>query len=132
MKTLIAMLLLTSTMSAFAFQTGMGKNGPWTVGPLGYTDPLVSSQGTAVSFAGSSVGSSEGKASLGSTAGSSAALNMKAIAVAIENDSQEYFQSGEMSVLLASNVEKILAQNAELSVDDAVTVVLEFAHAHLN
>lgn len=119
MKTLIAALTLTATMSAFAFQTGTGNNGPWTVGPLGYTDPLVSSQGTAVSFAGTSVGSLQ-------------AVNMKTIAVAIENDSQNYFQNGEMTVLLSSNVEKVMAQNAELSVDEAVSIVLEFAHLHNN
>ncbi|MBC7538209.1 MAG: hypothetical protein H7281_05275 [Bacteriovorax sp.] len=132
MKTLIAVLTLTISMSAFSYQTGMEKNGPWTVGPLGYTDPLVSSQGTGVSLAGTSVGSSVGNPTVGSTAGSLAAVNMKVIALAIENDSQEYFQNGEMSVLLASNVEKIMKQNAELSVDEAVSVVLEFAHIHNN
>ncbi|MDD4975075.1 MAG: hypothetical protein PHY93_12025 [Bacteriovorax sp.] len=119
MKTLIAVLTLTATMSAFAFQTGTGNNGPWTVGPLGYTDPLVSSRGTSMTLAGTSVGTV-------------AAVNMKAIAVAIENDSQQYFQNGEMSVLLASSVEKIMNENAELSVDEAVSVVLEFAHIHNN
>ncbi len=117
MKTLIAILTLTATMSAFAMQTGTGNNGPWTVGPLGYTDPLVSSRGTQVS-------------SLGSSVGSLASLNMKAVAVAIENDTQNYFQSGEMSVLLASHVEKIMNQNPELSVDEAVSIVLDFAQLH--
>lgn len=131
MKSLIAALMLTS-LSAFASQTGTGANGPWTVGPLGYTDPLVTSQGAAVSMAGSSVGSAGGAPTIGSTVGSTAALNLKVIAVAIENDSQNYFQNGEMSVLLAGQVEKIMDQNAELSIDEAVSIVLEFAHSHNN
>lgn len=130
MKTLIAVLALSATMSAFAFQTGTGNNGPWTRGPLGYTDPLVSSQGTEVSAAGTSVGSLAGNSTAGTSAGSLAAVNMKVIAVAIENDSQDYFQNGQMSVLLASQVEKIMAQNDQLSIDEAVSIVLEFAHIH--
>ncbi|MBC7714743.1 MAG: hypothetical protein H7177_15460 [Rhizobacter sp.] len=131
MKSLLVVLALTLSVSAMANQTGMGPNGPWTVGPLGYTDPSVSLAGAGVSTAGSSVGSSVGNPTLGSSAGSLAAVNMKAIAVAVQNDAQNYLQTGEMSNLLGYEVNNILAQNSELSVEEAVTIVLQFAETHI-
>ena len=116
MKTINAVLMLTS-LNAFAFETGMGPNGPWTKGPLGYTDILVSSQASTV-------------ASYGTNVLSATTTHLKVIAVAIENDSQDYFQNGQMSVLLAGYVEKVLEQDQELSIDEAVSIVLEFAHLH--
>lgn len=133
MKTLIATLTLTATMSTFAFQTGSGANGPWTIGPLGYTDPAVTSRGSEVSLAGTSGGALAGNSSAGTTVGSLASLNMryKAVALQIQNDTQNYFQTGEMTVLLKGQVENIMGQNAALSEDEAVSIVLEFAELHL-
>lgn len=131
MKSLLAVFVLALSLNAMAYETGMGKNGPYTVGPLGYTDPIVSSAGVGVSSAGSTVGSSAGNPTLGSTVGSTAALNMKVIAQAVENDSQNYLQTGEMSLLLGYQVDHILTQNADLSVEEAVSIVLQFAELHL-
>lgn len=131
MKSLLAVFVLALSLSAMAYESGMGRNGPYTVGPLGYTDPSVSSAGVGVMSAGSSVGSSVGNPTLGTSAGTSASLQMKAIAQAVENDAQNYLQTGEMSLLLNNQVNNILAQNGELSVEEAVSIVLEFAELHL-
>lgn len=131
MKLVVTLLALTLTLSAMASQTGIGRNGPYTVGPLGYTDPSVSLAGAGVSTAGSTVGSSVGNPTLGSTAGSTAALNLKATAIAVENDAQNYLQTGEMSSILAYQVNNIISQNTELSVEEAVTIVLQFAETHI-
>lgn len=133
MKSIIAVATLAISLAASAsgFQTGIGSNGPWTVGPLGYTDPFVSSQGLAVSSAGSLAGSSVGNPTVGSSVGTSVSLQMKAVAIRVNNDAQDYFQSGEMSVLLESMVEKIQSQNTELSESEAVQIVVDFADAHI-
>lgn len=131
MKSLLTIAaLLTLSVSAHAFQTGMGKNGPWTVGPLGYTDPFVSSAGMGVTSAGSLAGSSVGNPTAGTSVGTTASLNMKAVAVAVESDAQNYLQTGEMSLLLGYHVDRVLEQNADLSIEDAVSVVLAFAEVH--
>lgn len=131
MKSIVTLASLMIALSANAFQTGWGNNGPWTVGPLGYTDPFVSSQGTAVTSAGSLAGSSVGNPTIGSSVGTSASLQMKAIAIRVTNDALEYLQNGEMSVLLASYVQKIEEQNSEISETEAVQIVLEFADKHI-
>ncbi|MBC7429300.1 MAG: hypothetical protein H7336_11850 [Bacteriovorax sp.] len=131
MKSILIVLALVLSAAAVANETGMGPNGPWTVGPLGYTDPSVSIAGAGVSTAGSSVGSFVGNPTLGSTAGSSAALNLKAIAVVVENDAQNYLQTGEMSNILGYEVNNILTQNSDLSVEEAVSIVLQFAETHI-
>jgi hypothetical protein len=131
MKSIITLCSIALSLSASAFQTGMGPNGPWTVGPLGYTDPFVSSQGVAVSSAGSLAGSSVGNPTLGSSAGTSASLQMKTIAIRVINDAEEYFQSGEMSVLLSTLVERVTTQNKDLSLNEAVSIVVEFADSHI-
>ena len=130
MKSIIALTCLAFSLTAGAFQTGSGANGPYTIGPLGYTDPFVSSQGSAVVFAGSTVGSTAGDPSLGSSAGSSASLQMKAIAIKIINDAEDYFQNGSMTPALEYLVKNIKEQNSELSETEAVAVVVEFAHLH--
>ena len=130
MKKILTIAMLLSLSSAFAYESGMGKNGPYTVGPLGYTDPFVSSAGMAVTLAGSSAGSSVGNPTAGTSVGTSASLNMKTIAIAVESDAQNYLQTGEMSLILAHHVERVLEQNNELSVDEAVSVVLAFAEIH--
>lgn len=132
MKLFITLVSMAISLSASAsFQSGIGPNGPYTVGPLGYTDPFISSQGIAVSTAGSSAGSSLGNPTLGSSVGTSASLQMKAIAIRVNNDAQDFFQTGEMSVLLESLVTKIQLQNVELSDEDAVSIVVDFADSHI-
>ena len=114
----ITLFLIFASFNSYAFETGMGPNGPWTQGPLGYTDPLITMQATSI-------------ASLIPPAATSALSNMQVQAKKIINDTQEYFQNGEMSVLLANQVDKIMSQNEELSIDEAVTIVLEFAQKRI-
>lgn len=132
MKSLIVLSLLTLSLNAMAFQSGMGQNGPYTVGPLGYTDPFVSSAGMGVTSAGSVAGTSVGNPTAGTSVGSSLSLNLKVVAQAVENDAQNYLQTGKMSALLETHTNNILAQNSELSVEEAVSIVLEFAELHQN
>lgn len=120
MKSLLVILALSLSLGAMANESGIGPNGPYTVGPLGYTDPFVSSAWT-------------GQMALGTTVlptASTLSLQMKALAQVVENDAQNYMQTGEMSPLLGTQVNNVLAQNSELSVDEAVSVVLEFAAVH--
>ncbi len=133
MKSLLAVFALALSLNAMALETGMDGSMPYTVGPLGYSDPFVSSAGVGVIFAGSTVGSTAGNPTLGSTAGTSAALNLniKLVAQAVENDAQNFLQTGEMSLLLNNQVNNILAQNSELSIEEAITIVLQFAEIHL-
>lgn len=132
MKSLLIIATLLSLSAANAFETGMGKNGPYTVGPLGYTDIFVTSAGMGVTIVGTTAGTSAGNPTAGSTLGTSASLNMKAIAVAVESDAQNYLQTGEMSLILGHMVELVQEQNAEVSVEEAVSVVLAFAEIHIN
>lgn len=124
MKSLLVILSLTLSLGAMALETGMGPNGPYTVGPLGYTDPFYTSVWTGQMAAGTSV------LPTASSGTSTLTLQVKALAQAVENDAQNYLQTGEMSVLLGTQVNQVLAQNAELSVDEAVSVVLDFAAIH--
>src|SRR6218665_2966359 len=107
MKSLVAVFALALSVNAMAFSSGIGPNGPYTVGPLGYTDPIVSSAGAGVTSAGSMVGTSVGNPTLGTSAGTTASLNMKVVAQAVENDAQNYLQTGEMSLLLENQVNNI-------------------------
>ena len=129
MKSLLVILSLALSLGAMASETGSGPNGPYTIGPLGYTDPFYSSAGTAVTSGGAALGTSVSNP-LVTTAGTTAAFNLKAVAIAVENDAQNYLQTGEMSPVLGYQVNNILDQNAELSVEEAVSIVLEFAHIH--
>jgi len=52
------------------------------------------------------------------------------MAQAVENDAQTYLQTGKMGEILEYTVSNVLAQNAELSVDEAVSIVLDFAAIH--
>lgn len=132
MKSLLVIATLLSLSVASAFETGMGKNGPYTIGPLGYTDPFVTSAGMGVTLVGTSAGTSAGNPTAGTSVGTSASLNMKAVAIAVEADAQNYLQTGEMSLVLGYHVDRVLEQNAELSVEEAVSVVLTFAEIHAN
>lgn len=51
----------------------------------------------------------------------------KANLVRLVNDSNEFFQSGEMSLFLSSAVISLQAKNAELSDADAVSIIVDFA-----
>lgn len=104
MKTLIALLLTLSTVSAFAFQAGNDGNVSYTKTIFGVH---ISSEGTHISTLGKQ--------------------ELKKVAIAIENDSQIYFQTGEMSAFLSNNIEEIRKENTDLSIDDAVSILLEFA-----
>ena len=53
------------------------------------------------------------------------------IAQQVQNDSQAYFQTGAMSPLLERQVGALLAQDAKLSVDEAMTSLLDFAEKNL-
>lgn len=129
MKSLLVILSLAFSLTAMASATGSGQNGPYTVGPLGYTDPFYSSAGTSAVTGGTALGTSVSNP-LVTTAGTSVAFNLKAVAIAVENDAQNYLQTGEMSEILGYTVQNIQDQNAELSVEEAVSIVLEFAAVH--
>lgn len=124
MKSLLVILALSLSMGAMASETGMGKNGPYTVGPLGYTDPFYTSQWSAQTVVGTTV------LPTASTVLTAASAQLKALAQAVESDAQNYLQTGEMSALLGYQVNNILGQNDELSLEEAVSVVLEFAAIH--
>lgn len=53
----------------------------------------------------------------------------KANIVKLLNDSNAFFQSGEMSIFLASAVSSLQANNLELSDSEAVTTIIEFAQS---
>ena len=50
-----------------------------------------------------------------------------ALSISLAGDARNYLQTGEMSSLLASEVHKVISQNTELSVADAVSKVLDSA-----
>lgn len=129
MKSLLVILTLALSLGAMASETGSGPNGPYTVGPLGYTDPFYSSAGTSAITGGTALGTSVSNP-LVTTAGTSVAFNLKAIAIAVENDAQNYLQTGEMSEILGYTVKNVLGQNSDLSVEEAVSIVLDFAAVH--
>lgn len=124
MKTILAILALSLSVGAFASETGMRNGVPYTVGPLGYTDPFYTSAWSAQTAVGTTV------LPTASSVLTAASAQLKALAVAIELDAQDYLQTGELSTLLGYQVKHILSQNDQLSVDEAVSVVLEFAAIH--
>lgn len=129
MKSLLVILSLTLSLGAMASATGSNNGVPFTVGPLGYTDPFYSSAGTTVASGGAAVGSSVSNPFVTSV-GTTAAFNLKSVAIAVENDAQNYLQTGEMTPVLGYTVQNILGQNADLSVEEAVSIALEFAAIH--
>lgn len=111
MKLLIAAITMSACMSAFADPVVISGT---VVGDL---EQIFTTQELSESATESLVEMSEED-------------HMKAIAVVIENDSQNYFQNGEMSVFLSSTVKKLKAMNSDLSDDDAISALLDFASIH--
>lgn len=124
MKSLLIILALSLSMGAMASETGSRNGVPYTVGPLGYTDPFYTSQWSAQTVVGTTA------APTATSVLTSVSAQLKALAHAVENDAQNYLQTGEMSEILGHTVNNVLVQNDDLSVEDAVSVVLEFAAIH--
>lgn len=66
-----------------------------------------------------------------STITNDSGTNQKLVLMKLSNDSGEFFQSGEMSLLLASAVDKIQEENADISDSEAVEIISDFAQTRL-
>ncbi len=117
MKKIIAALLLGTTLGAHADLTGPGQNGPASSQSIGPYEKLFTTEELSESATETLIEMSEHN-------------DLKAIAKVIESDSQNYFQSGEMSLFLSNCVEKIRNKDAELSIDESVSILLDFANSH--
>ena len=51
---------------------------------------------------------------------------------ALERDAQNYLQTKEMSSILANQVHMVISQNTELSVEEAVIIVLQTVETQSN
>lgn len=119
MKALIASILLVSSLTALADVTGPGNNGPVSSESIGPYEKLFTTQELLESVTQTLFEMSEER-------------DLKTVAKVIENDSQNYFQSGELSLFLSNCVEKIRVKDAELSIDESVSILLDFANTHKN
>lgn len=111
MKTIFAALILSASLSAFAqpiVTSGI---------VLGDLEQIFTTQELSESATESLVEISEEE-------------HFRKMAILIENDSQAYFENGEMSLFLSGTVQKLKTMNPEMSDADAMTALLDFASKH--
>lgn len=121
MKHLILACSLLSSVAAFSAEIGTGENlagveVTYTQGSLGYTDPMLTSEWSA---RGPSYSTSYG-------------IQMKRDAAAVLAEAEVYFATSELGSRLARLTQEVKAENAEVSTDEAVEILVNAAHVILN